>query len=129
MVEETTKALDVEDISAVIAILIGQPWLPTRGKFGGATKGTSVASIVCRALFDYSFKKNILPTLTNQSLIRLRFRMVNNLGVFVGRWIPQAGWAVTAYDVVRISMLTVLHYNRLVKPEDQINDATTGSFG
>lgn len=129
MVEEACEALGANDIAAVIAILTGQAWLPTRGKFGGATKGTSVASRVCRALFDYDFEKNILPTLTNQSLMTLRFRMVNNLGVFIGRWIPYVGWAITAYDVVRISTLTVLHYNRLAKPEDQINDATTGSLG
>lgn len=129
MVEETCKALGVEDISAVIAILAGQPVLSTRGKFGGATKGTSIASKVSRALFDYDFERNILPTLTNKSILTLRFRMVNNLGVFVGRWTPMVGWAITVYDVVKISVLTILHYNRLVTPEDQINDATTGSFG
>jgi hypothetical protein len=129
MVEETCKALGVEDIAGLIAILAGQPLLPTRGKFGGATKGTSIASRVSRALFDYDFERNILPTLTNKSILKLRFRMVNNLGVFIGRWTPMVGWAVTAYDVVKISVLTILHYNQLVKPEDQINDATAGSFG
>jgi hypothetical protein len=129
MVEETCKALGVEDIAAVIAILAGQPVLPTRGKFGGATKGTSIASKVSRALFDYDFERNILPTLTNQSILTLRFRMVNNLGVFIGRWTPMVGWIISAYDVIKISVLTILHYNQLVKPEDQINDATAGSFG
>lgn len=129
MVEETCKALGVEDIAALIAILTGQPVLPTRGKFGGATKGTSIASRVSRALFDYDLERNILPTLSNKSILTLRFRMVNNLGVFIGRWTPLVGWAVTAYDVVKISVLTILHYNQLVKPEDQINDATAGSFG
>ena len=129
MAEETCKALGVEDIAAVIAILAGQPVLPTRGKFGGATKGTSIASKVSRALFDNDFERNILPTLTNQSILTLRFRMVNNLGVFIGRWTPMVGWAIAAYDVVKISVLTILHYNQLVKPEDQINDATAGSFG
>lgn len=129
MVEETCKALGVEDIAALIAILAGQPVLPTRGKFGGATKGTSIASKVSRALFDYDFERNILPTLTNKSILTLRFRMVNNLGVFIGRWTPMVGWAITAYNVVKTSVLTILHYNQLVKPEDQINDATAGSFG
>ncbi|NPT33071.1 hypothetical protein GNZ11_00905 [Paraburkholderia xenovorans] len=129
MVEETCKTLDVKDIAAVIAVLAGQPILPTRGKFGGATRGTSVASRVCRALLDYDLERNILPTLTNRSLMSLRFRMVNNLGVFVGRWTPYVGWAFTTYDAIRISIFATLHYNRLAKPEDQINDATTGSFG
>lgn len=129
VVEETVKTLDVEDVVAVIAILAGQPVLPTRGKFGGATKGTSIASTVSRALFDYDFERNILPTLTNKSILTLRFRMVNNLGVFIGRWTPMVGWAITVYDVVKISVLTILHYNQLVKPEDQLNDGTAGSFG
>ncbi|WP_310634424.1 STM2901 family protein [Paraburkholderia sp.] len=129
MVEETCKALGVEDIAAVIAILAGQPVLPTRGKFGGATKGTSIASRVSRALLDYDFERNILPTLTNASILKLRFRMVNNLGVFVGRWTPLIGWSMTAYDVVKIAVLTLVHYNQLVNPEDRINDATAGSFG
>ncbi|NLP64345.1 STM2901 family protein [Paraburkholderia sacchari] len=129
MVEETCKALGVEDIVAVVAVLAGQPVLSTRGKFGGATRGTSIASKVSRALFDYDFERNILPTLTNKSILMLRFRMVNNLGVFIGRWTPMVGWAIAAYDVVKISVLTILHYNQLVNPEDRINDATTGSFG
>ncbi|HEV3426847.1 MAG TPA: hypothetical protein VG320_03100 [Paraburkholderia sp.] len=129
MVEETCKTLDAEDIAAVIAILAGQPVLPTRGKFGGATKGASIASKVSRALFDYDFERSILPTLTNKSILMLRFRMVNNFAVFIGRWTPMVGWVVTAYDVVKISVLTILHYNQLVKLEDQINDATAGSFG
>lgn len=129
MVEETCKALGVEDIAAVIAILAGQPVLSTRGKFGGATRGTSIASKVSRALFDYDFERNILPTLTNKSILTLRLRMVNNLGVFIGRGTPVVGWAVTLYDAVKISVLTILHYNQLVKPEDQLNDATAGNFG
>jgi hypothetical protein len=129
MVEETCKVLGVEDAAAVMAILAGQPILLTRGKFGGATRGTSIASKVSRALFDYDFERTILPTLTNTSILKFRFRMVNNLGVFVGRWVPMIGWTVTAYDVVKISLLTLLRYNQLVKPEDRINDATAGSFG
>lgn len=129
MVEETCKSLDVKDIAAVIAVLTGQPILPTRGKFGGATRGTSIASRVCRALLNYDLDRNILPTLTNGSLVSLRFRMVSNLGVFVGRWTPYVGWAVTTYDVIKISLFATLHYNRRAKPEDQINDATTGSLG
>jgi hypothetical protein len=129
MVEETCKAFGTGDIAAVISILAGQPVLSTRGKFGGATRGTSVASKVSRALFDYDFERNVLPTLTNKSILALRFRMVNNLGVFIGRWTPIVGWVVTAYDVVKISVSTILHYNQLVKPEDQVNDATAGSFG
>ncbi|WP_322046289.1 STM2901 family protein [Paraburkholderia sp. J67] len=129
MVEEAVKALDIQQIGSVVAILAGQPFLPTRGKFGDATKGTSIASRVSRALFDYNFERQILPTLTNKSLLNMKFRMVNSLGVFIGRWTPYIGWAITVYDVVKIATLTVLHYNQLARPEDQINDATTGSLG
>ncbi|MEX3898342.1 hypothetical protein AB4Y34_23280, partial [Paraburkholderia sp. BR10954] len=39
------------------------------------------------------------------------------------------GITLAAYDVIRIAASSVMHYNRLVKNEDRINDATTGSFG
>lgn len=95
----------------------------------GTTRGTSIASLVLRALVNVNFKEAILPTLTNQSIKNFRFSMTINLGAFVGRWIPQLGITLAAYDVIRISASSVVHYNKLVKNEDRINDATTGSFG
>ena len=47
-IDETCKQLGVDDVVAVGAILAGQRFIPTRGKFNGAVKGTSVASVVSR---------------------------------------------------------------------------------
>ncbi|KMQ80055.1 putative membrane protein [Candidatus Burkholderia pumila] len=88
------------DAYAILTILVGWPFRGTRGKFAGATKETSLASIVCRALFDIDFKQKILPTLTLTSVNTLRFRMVNNLGVFIGPTIPLVGWAVLVSRVI-----------------------------
>jgi hypothetical protein len=52
-VEKTLEQLGVEDIGAVLAILAGQPILSTRAKVGGATRGTSVASVVGRQMLSY----------------------------------------------------------------------------
>jgi hypothetical protein len=55
--------------------------------------------------------------------------MTRNLGAFVGRRIPQLGITLSAYDVIRIAVSSVMRYNKLIKNEDRINDATTGRFG
>jgi hypothetical protein len=128
LVEETCKNLGTVDIAAVIAFVIGQPHLSTRQKFGGATPGTSLASVIARELlnFDLPFR---VPTLTNKTIKSLRFSMTNNLGAAVGRWTPQIGAAVLVYDVIVINLMTTLHYNRLVKPEDRLSDGTVGTLG
>jgi hypothetical protein len=131
-VEEACKHFGVKDYSGVIAltlIFIGQPLISTRTKPVGATEGTSIASLVLRTLIDVNFKDSILPTLTNKSMLRLRFAMTRSLGGFIGRWVPQIGWTIGVYDVVKISVLSIKHYNQSVAPEDQLNDITTGSFG
>ncbi|MGF6478909.1 STM2901 family protein [Paraburkholderia sp. JPY419] len=130
--EEACKHFGIKDYSGVLAIVLvlaGQPLIPTRAKPMGTTRGTSIASLVLRALVNVNFKEAILPTLTNQSMKNFRFSLTRNLGAFVGRWIPQLGITLAAYDVIRIAASSVMHYNKLVRNEDRINDATTGSFG
>lgn len=55
VVDTTADPLGVDDIAAVIAILLGQPILPTRGKLGGATRGTSPVSSFWRATSTSGF--------------------------------------------------------------------------
>ena len=52
-IDQTLEQLGGEDIAAAAAILSGQPILPTRAKFGGVTKGTSIASVTSRNLIRY----------------------------------------------------------------------------
>ena len=47
-IDETCKELGVYDVAAVVAIVAGQNWMPTRAKPFGTTPGTSVASILSR---------------------------------------------------------------------------------
>ncbi|MDR5740662.1 MULTISPECIES: STM2901 family protein [unclassified Caballeronia] len=128
LIQETLDHLGIQDVEAVIAIILGRPLLPTRGKFRFATKGTSLASAVCRYLFDVELPYR-LPTLTGSTLATLRLSSTRHLGAFIGRKVPYAGWAILAHDVIAINIKAIAHYNRLVKPEDQINDATVGSLG
>ncbi|MCA8298550.1 hypothetical protein LGN19_32660 [Burkholderia sp. AU30198] len=102
-------------------VLSGQRFIPTRGKFGGAVKGTSIASIVSRRMLPYELKQRILPTVTSfTSLILLRIKFTRNIGAFVGRAIPGVGWIVLASDVTMISYRSVTTYNSMVKPEDRL---------
>lgn len=119
-IDETCKELGVDDVAAVVAIVAGQNWMPTRAKPFGTTPGTSVASILSRKYLDYDLKKKILPTLTNASVKRLKFILVRNIGVFVGRAVPVVGWVIAAKDVTMISIRSVSRYNALVKPEDKV---------
>ncbi|MFP3506271.1 STM2901 family protein [Burkholderia sp. SIMBA_062] len=119
-IDETCKELGVDDVAAVVAIAAGQNWMPTRAKPFGTTPGTSVASILSRKYLDYDLKKKILPTLTNASVKRLRFILVRNIGVFVGRAVPVVGWVIAANNVTMISIRSVSRYNALVKPEDKV---------
>ncbi|AYR22662.1 STM2901 family protein [Herbaspirillum rubrisubalbicans] len=119
-VDETCKELGVDDIGAAAAILAGENIIPTRAKPRGATKGTSVASILSRRYLNYDLKKRILPTVTRESIKRLQILMTRNIGAFVGRAVPVVGWVFMAYNVASISVRAVANYNRRVKPDDRV---------
>jgi hypothetical protein len=119
-VDKTLEQLGVEDIGAVVAILAGQPIIPTRAKVGGATKGTSIASIASRQILNYDLKVR-LPMLTGSSIKTLRIALTKNLGAFVGRTIPVVGWFIVANDVVLITWNTVRTYNSIVSLEDRVS--------
>nr|WP_232456668.1 hypothetical protein [Burkholderia ubonensis] len=60
VIDVACDELGIDDVVGVAMILLGQRFLPTRGKFGGAVKGTSVASRVSRKLLPYEVKHKIL---------------------------------------------------------------------
>ncbi|KXU86259.1 hypothetical protein CI15_17450 [Paraburkholderia monticola] len=120
-VDQTMAETGISDVVGASMILAGSRFIPTRGKFGGAVKGTSVASKVSRSLLPFELKHRILPTFTSwTSVVLLRVKLTSHLGVFVGRAIPGVGWVIAASDVVRIGYKTVDTYNRLVKREDRL---------
>lgn len=78
-------------VASVAMILMGQPFVRTRGKFANAVKGTSVASMVSRSLLPVEIKYRILPTITSfSSVFALRIKFTRNLGAFVGRQFPES---------------------------------------
>ncbi len=120
-VDETCKELGIEDAGGVAMVLLGQPIIKTRGKFAGAVKGTSVASIISRRALPFQLKHRILPTVTSfKSLMFLRIKFTKNLGAFVGRAVPGVGWVILGTDVSKILYRSVMLYQQMVSPKDRI---------
>jgi hypothetical protein len=118
-IDKTLEQLGGVDLAAAAAVLSGQPFLPTRGKFARATKGTSVASVVSRQLLKQRMPI-ALPTLTGASLSTLKITFTKSLGGFVGRLVPGIGWTILAYDVVQIIQKTITDYNMRARKEDRL---------
>lgn len=118
-VDTTLEQLGGQDIVAAAAVLAGQPLIPVQGKLGGATKGTSVASVASRQLLNYQMPFR-MPAITGRSIFELKIAFTRNLGAFVGRTVPVVGWVILAYDVTQIIQKTLFKYNALVKPEDRL---------
>lgn len=119
VVDTTMDHLGLDDVVAVAAIVSGQPLIPTRGKFAGATRGTSPASLVLSRTLNVNLPFR-LPTLTGASLRTLRVTFTNNLGRFAGRAVPVLGWIWLAADVTQILWRSVNRYNQLARREDQL---------
>jgi hypothetical protein len=119
VVDTTMDHLGLDDVVAVAAIVSGQPLIPTRGKFAGATRGTSPASLVLSRTLNVNLPFR-LPTLTGASLRTLRVTFTNNLGRFAGRAVPVLGWIWLAADVTQILWRSVNRYNQFARREDQL---------
>lgn len=118
-VDQTVAQVSGVDVGAAIAVLAGQPILPTRAKFKGATVGTSLASVTARRLFRQKLPI-ALPMLTGSSLTTLRISFTRNLGALIGRAIPGVGWVILAYDATQIIRKTIARYNALAKAGDKL---------
>jgi hypothetical protein len=116
--DEAHKQLGVADIATLALIILGQPIKSTRPKPKGTTKGTSYLSYNLRRVLNVEVKS--WPTLTTGSITRLKFSYVNNLGAFVGRWIPILGIIILAHDVSSIAWKSVNTYNRIAKGSDRL---------
>jgi len=119
LVDKTEEQFGLHDLEAVVAIIAGQPILSTRGKFGGATPGTSLASLAARKALNVNLPFR-LPMLTGGTVSTLRIAFTRNLGAFVGRAIPIVGYVMLASDAVEIMLKTVRTYNKIVRPDDRV---------
>ncbi len=121
--ENTANQLGVQDFGAIVAIVAGLNNLPTRGKFAGATPGTSYASQKARKVFgNAKFPWGIkLPSVIGgYPPHKLNIIMVRKIGTFVGRAIPVLGWVILASDVSQIALNTVRHYNLIARGQDKL---------
>ncbi|MCK4165381.1 hypothetical protein HFK89_23765 [Ralstonia pseudosolanacearum] len=107
------------DLAAAAAVIAGQPFLSTRGKFAGATKGTSPLSIASRNLLNKQMPFR-MKMITGRSLSTLRIATTRNLGAWVGRTVPMVGWVILAYDVEEITRKTLVTYNSMAQAGDKI---------
>ncbi|CNE22546.1 STM2901 family protein [Yersinia intermedia] len=121
--ENTANQLGVEDFGAIVAIVAGLNISPTRGKFVGATPGTSFASRGARKVFGSAkFPWGIkLPSIIGgYPPHKLKPRMVHKIGTFVGRAVPVVGWLILASDVSEIVWCTARDYNRIARGNDKV---------
>lgn len=121
--ENTASQLGVQDFGAIVSIVAGLNNLPTRGKFAGATPGTSYASTKARQLFgNVKFPWGItLPSVIGgYPPHKLKIIMVRKISTFTGRAIPVLGWVILASDVSQIAYRTVRDYNRIARGNDKI---------
>lgn len=111
------------DFVAVVAIVSGRNNLGTRGKFSGATKGTSYASKAARAAFGktkFPFGISLPTWVGGYTPWTARRVMVRNIAPFVGRSIPLIGVIVLASDVTQITFRTIRDYNAIARGSDKL---------
>ena len=118
LLDEASKKLGVDDLMTLALVILGQPLKKTRGKPIAATPGTSYISYYLRQWIRVEVKN--WPTLTTGSIKRRRFSYVNNLGAFIGRWIPILGIIILASDVSVISYKTTARYNLIARGNDKL---------
>ncbi|HID8084416.1 TPA: STM2901 family protein [Serratia marcescens] len=120
MIDTVEEQLGVQDVLGVAALILGDNSIHVPGKPGTATPGTSHASLFFRKHLNVRFKRAILPTVTKGSVRKFKVRMVNNLGVFVGRAVPVLGWVILANDIAQITVKASTRYNKIARGEDKL---------
>lgn len=120
-IDAMSQHLEIE-ASAVLLILTGQPWIPTRTKPGGTITGTSLASIMSRRMLPNVRLPLGMQIITpiGKTLSTLELRKTNKVGAIIGRYIPWLGWAMAIYYARKIIMDTGETFNRIVAPKDRI---------
>ena len=110
-------AADQFGILEIAAFVAGQPILPTRGKFGNATGGTSPLSKGLRGLGALKPGQG-LPAPTGYPKVLggrgVRMMATKSVGAFAARWVPFVGQAVLAYDVGATFYKAQVQYNQII---------------
>lgn len=119
-IEVAMAEFGLDDVGAAMSIVLGANILPTRAKFGGAVKGTSIMSVVTRRLLNNRrFPGNFrAPSIIGWMPPRLRW--TRSIAGFIARATPVIGWGYTAYELGKIGYITVTTYNGIVDEQDQV---------
>ncbi len=116
---EAAEQFGILDVAGLIAVLTGAPLIPTRTKFKGSIKGTSVASkYLSKIPGEFPFR---VPTVIGYPKIiggkGLKIRLTKIIGRIIGRATPIIGWGVLTYDLGNIFYDTQMVYNHIVDAE------------
>jgi hypothetical protein len=117
LIDKAAQQFGITDIAALGAAITGAPLLSTRGKFEGATKGTSIAS---KYLSKMPGKSPFpLPAITGYPRVLggrgMRVMLTNVVGRFIGRAVPILGWGMLAYDIGMTFYETQVEYDRITR--------------
>lgn len=109
------------NLAAAAILLAGDNNIYVPGKLGGATYGTSRASLWCRKYIKNFTLSRPVPTLVGgPNPFKVKIRTTNNLAAAIGRTIPVVGWVIVGSDIGLIMWKAVNKYNNIVKKEDRI---------
>lgn len=109
------------NLAAAAMLLAGDNNIYVPGKLGGATYGTSRASLWCRKYIKNFTLSRPVPTLVGgPNPFKVKIRTTNNLAAAIGRTIPVVGWVIVGSDIGLIMWKAVNKYNNIVKKEDRI---------
>ncbi len=87
-------------------IALGANIMEARGKFKGATKGTSIASKTLSKVIPQKFT-NVLGQKAGTKVATTIG--TNVVGRFLGRLVPYVGWVITTYDIISSCNEYVVH--------------------
>lgn len=121
--EQVADQIGVNDFGAIVAIVAGLNISSTRGKFAGATPGTSYASRGARKVFGnakFPWGKELPSVIGGYPPRQLKIIMTRKVSTFVGRAIPVVGWVILSYDLLQITVNTVRKYNSIARGGDKI---------
>ena len=121
-IEQLADSLGITT-EAVMLVLIGQPFIPVKGKLSAATNtpGTSIASILCRKLLKgarFPFGLRLHAPMGKFS--KLKMVPTNQIATYIGRWVPFVGHAQLIVLLFAVTKHTRDKYNLIVRPKDRI---------
>lgn len=119
LAHQAAEEFGIADVLGLIAVLSGQAFISTRGKFKDAEKGTSLVSKYMSKIPGKSPVR--LPTIVGTARIiggegfKVRFTII--IGKFIGRTVPFVGWGILAYELGSIFYNTQVEFNRITGNE------------